>query len=147
MPTRKHGAQKGHTHALRLKSLGLVGVTGAPVGRFSTADVGLNKLVTVSGLSLSGAQAGNYSLEALTLRGTIEAANLTLTELTLQGLTVVSRVYDGTREATLSGAPTLVGITSGDVVTLGGAPEASFLTAAAGTGKFAASRAGLPTRV
>jgi alpha-tubulin suppressor-like RCC1 family protein len=112
-----------------------VGVTGAPVGRFSTADIGLNKLVSVNGLSLSGAQAGNYSLEALTLRGRIEAANLTLTELTIQGLTVVSRVYDGTREATLSGAPTLVGITGGDVVTLGGAPEASFLTADAGTGK------------
>jgi hypothetical protein len=112
-----------------------VSVSGTPVGRYATADVGVNKSVTVSGLSLSGAQAGNYRLEALSLQGTIEAANLTLTELTIRGLTVASRVYDKGLAATSVGTAELLGVSSGDVVTLGGAPEASFLTAAAGTGK------------
>ncbi|NBP25564.1 MAG: hypothetical protein EBU81_13655, partial [Proteobacteria bacterium] len=44
-------------------------------------------------------------------------------------------MYDGTRDATISGTPTLVGVSSGDAVTLGGDVEASFLTAAAATGK------------
>jgi hypothetical protein len=116
-------------------STDVVSVSGTAVGRFSTADIGLNKLVSVSGLSLSGAQAGNYSLEALSLRGSIEAANLTLKELTIQGLSVTSRVYDGTREATVTGTPTLVGVTGGDVVQVGGVPEANFLSAAVGTSK------------
>jgi len=113
----------------------VVSVSGTAVGRFATAEAGLNKSVSVSGLRLSGAQAGNYSLEALSLRGRIEAANLTLKELTIQGLTVTSRVYDGTREATITGTPTLVGVNSGDVVQVGGESEVNFLSAAIGTGK------------
>jgi len=113
----------------------VVSVSGTAVGRFATAEVELSKLVNVSGLRLSGAQAGNYSLEALSLKGRIEAASLTLKELTIRGLTVTSRVYDGTREVTVSGTPTLVGVNSGDVVQVGGEPEMNFLSAAVGTGK------------
>lgn len=112
-----------------------VSVIGTPVGRYATAEVGVDKLVSVSGLSLGGAQAGNYVLEAVSLRGTITAQNLTLKELTLQGLTVASRVYDSTTAATVVGVPTLVGVEAGDGVSVGGVPEASFASAAAGTGK------------
>jgi alpha-tubulin suppressor-like RCC1 family protein len=112
-----------------------VSVAGTPVGRYATAEVGVDKSVSVSGLSLSGAQAGNYVLEAVSLLGTITAQNLTLKELTIQGLTVASRAYDGTTVATVLGTPTLVGVEAGDGVSLGGVPEASFQSATAGTGK------------
>ncbi|MFM8880474.1 MAG: YDG domain-containing protein, partial [Verrucomicrobiota bacterium] len=113
----------------------VVSVVGTPVGRYATAEAGVNKSVSVSGLSLQGAQAGNYRLEALSLSGTIEPQNLTLKELTIRGLTVATRVYDGTIAATLVGTAELVGVESGDEVTLGGVPEASFLISTAGTGK------------
>ena len=112
-----------------------VSVSGTPVGRYATAEVGVNKPVSVSGLSLSGAQAGNYQLSALSLLGTIEPQNLTRTEVTIRGLTVTSRVYDGTTVAELAGTAELVGVAAGDVVTLGGEPEANFQSAAAGAGK------------
>ena len=113
----------------------VVSVAGTPVGRYATAEAGVNKSVSVSGLSLQGAQAGNYRLEALSLSGTVEPQNLTLKELTIRGLTVATRVYDGTTAATLVGTAELVGVDGSDVVTLGGVPEASFLISTAGTGK------------
>jgi len=71
---------------------------------FSNANAGSNKTVTVTGLSLSGANAGNYFIGAATTSATITAK-----ALTMSGLSVApSKVYDGTTAATVSGAATLL---------------------------------------
>ena len=111
----------------------LTGVIGTddvvlnPAGTFSTANVGTNIAVT-STSTITGASAANYSLTKPTgITGIITKRPLTIT-----GLTVVSKQYDGTTSATFSGG-TLVGVIAGDAVTLvnGGA----FTTASVGNSK------------
>ncbi|MDD5099028.1 MAG: YDG domain-containing protein, partial [Candidatus Colwellbacteria bacterium] len=88
--------------------------TGSAVGTFDTPDVGTGKTVTVSGLALSGADSGNYTLTQPTTTASIFAAGLTIT-----GVTANDKTYDGTTTATLNtGGATLVGVELGDDVTL-----------------------------
>ncbi len=91
-------------------TLNSTGVTGA----FATKDVGTGLPVTVSGLSLGGADMGNYTLTAPT-----PTANITAATLTVTGITANNKAYDGTTDATINttGA-TLMGVLSGDVATL-----------------------------
>jgi autotransporter-associated beta strand protein len=103
---------------------------GTPVASFATRTVGTNKVVTVNGYTLSGAQTGNYSPPVPTL-----TANITAALATVVGLTANSKVYDGTNTATLSGTASLSNIVSGDVVTLGGTPTATFNNKNAGVAK------------
>ena len=65
--------------------------------------------MTVSGLSLTGADAGNYILTQPTTTANITAATLTVT-----GITASNKVYDGNTDATLdtTGAA-LVGVVDG----------------------------------
>jgi hypothetical protein len=88
--------------------------TAGAMGTFETPDVGNGITVIVSGLSLTGADAGNYSLNEPTT-----TANITPALLTVTGITADSRPYDGMTDATLvtSGA-TLEGVVRGDTVTL-----------------------------
>jgi len=77
----------------------IVSITGTAVGTYNSKDVATASKVTFSGLSLSGSQAGNYTL-------TIQSpasARITKKALTMSGLTVASKVYDGTTRAVLSG--------------------------------------------
>jgi len=103
-------------------------VTIDATGTASFADktVGTAKPVTVIGYTINGADAANYSLtqpSGLT-------ANITVKALTITGITADNKVYNGLTTATLSGTAALVGVESGDAVTLGGTPAASFATAA-----------------
>ncbi len=91
-------------------SLNVAGATGA----FANAAAGTGKSVQVSGLSLTGADAGNYTLTQPTT-----TANITPAGLTVTGVTANNKVYDGTTTASLNlGSAALNGILSGDVVTL-----------------------------
>src|SRR5581483_1078809 len=65
--------------------------TSAATGTFDSPDAGTGKTVTVAGLALSGADAGNYVLTQPTITADITQATLTLT-----GITAVGMVYDGT---------------------------------------------------
>ncbi|EGJ09934.1 filamentous hemagglutinin outer membrane protein, partial [Rubrivivax benzoatilyticus JA2 = ATCC BAA-35] len=58
-----------------------VSLTGTLAASFGTADAGTNKSITTSGLSLTGAAAGNYSLTALTAQADITARTLDVTAL------------------------------------------------------------------
>src|SRR6185369_7231141 len=88
--------------------------TSSAVGAFADENVGTAKTVTVSGLSLNGADAANY-----TLTQPATTASITTHGLTVTGLTANNKVYDGTNAATLNlGGATLVGVASGDAVTL-----------------------------
>ncbi|MGD0090611.1 MAG: YDG domain-containing protein, partial [Planctomycetota bacterium] len=108
-----------------------VSLSGTAVGTFVNKDVGSGKTVTVSGQSLTGAQAGNYSLtEPAT------TANITPFALTVSGIGASGKVYDGTTAATLTGTPgALVGVFSGDTVSLSGTAVGTFVDKNVGTGK------------
>src|SRR5207245_1175461 len=126
---------------LNLGSAALVGVvsgdtvtlnTASAAGTFADENVGTGKTVTVSGLTLSGSDAGNY-----TLTQPVTTANITTKGLTASGITANNKVYDGTTTATLNVASAaLVGAASGDDVTLNtGGAAGVFANANVGTAK------------
>ncbi len=90
--------------------------TASASGSFATKDVGTGKTVTVSGLTLSGSDAANYSLTQPTASADITAATLTVTadsktrpygaanpELTA----TITGFVGGDTAAVLTGAPSL----------------------------------------
>jgi hypothetical protein len=118
--------------------LGLIGadqvtlVTTGATGTFATSAVGNDQTVTISGLTLSGTNAGNYTVVQPTT-----TANITQGTVTVTGVTASNKTYDGTTDATIdtSGAA-LAGVIVGESVTLDtSSATGSFDTKAAGTGK------------
>ena len=108
-------------------SLGLSAGTYA----FTDKNAGTGKTVTVSGVALTGADAGNYLLTV----PTTTLADIFQKALTLSLTGTVEKTYDGSTTATLSAADTsLPGVIAGDSVSasLG---AANYDTAHAGTGK------------
>ena len=88
-------------------------VSGAS-GTFDTKNVGAGKTVSVSGLTLTGADGANYVVTQSTATANITAATLEVT-----GITAANKGYDGTTNATLdTSSATLVGVVNGDAVTL-----------------------------
>jgi formylglycine-generating enzyme required for sulfatase activity len=71
----------------------------AGTAAFADKNVGTGKAVTFSGYSLSGVNAGNYSLTQPTA-----TANITAKPVTITGLSAVDKVYDGTSTATVNGS-------------------------------------------
>ncbi len=81
---------------------------------FATASATTGINVAISGLTLAGAQAGNYTLIQPATTGTITPAPLTVT-----GITAKNRVYDATTLITLNSAGAILGNAfNGDTVTL-----------------------------
>ncbi len=76
---------------------------------FANANVGTGKAVTVSGITATGADAGNYSVNG----SAVTSANITPATLTVIGEIGQNKVYDGTTAATLVGG-TLSGLISSD---------------------------------
>jgi hypothetical protein len=108
-------------------------VTNGYTATFASPDIGTNIAVTVSGLTVGGPDATNYTLA----QPTELTANITASALTVTGITANDKAYDGTTTATLnlSGA-TLNGVASGDAVTLNIANAAgAFADGNVGTGK------------
>ncbi|MDF2873550.1 MAG: filamentous hemagglutinin N-terminal protein [Sporomusa sp.] len=104
-----------------------VSLTIATSGSYADKNAGANKTVTVSGLSLSGAGAGNYQLASTSLSGNIgkiDKAALTITAA------ANTKTYDGT--TTAAATPTYSGLQTGDSLT--GLAEA-YTDKNAGSGK------------
>lgn len=80
---------------------------------FEDRHVGNGKTVTITNVSLGGADAGNYSL---TDSAGMTTADITPATLTISGLSAADKVYNGTRNATVRGG--LTGVINGDTVTL-----------------------------
>ena len=113
-----------------------VSITGSAVGTYNSKDVATAATVTYSGLSLTGAQATNYSL---TIQSS-DPATITTKALTMTGLSVpASKIYDATTAAVVSGSPALqsteapgAGTTadgkpySGDVVSITGSAVGTY---------------------
>src|SRR5574343_424882 len=140
--TASNKTYNGNTSATLTGTATLVGVEAGDVGNvtvaggtgtFASANVGTGIAVTVTGYTLSGTAAGNYTVaqpSGLT-------ADITAKGLTISGITASNKVYDATTAATLSGTATLVGVETSDVanVTLGGTAAASFANANVGVAK------------
>ena len=106
-----------------------VSVTGSALGSFADKNVGTAKPVSVSGLSLSGSDAGNYVIASPSL-----TADITPRGVAVQGLTANSKVYDAGTAATVSGTATVAAL-AGDSLAVGGSLQASFSDKNVGTGK------------
>ncbi len=107
-------------------------VTSGATATFADKAVGNGKTVTLAGLSLTGGDAGNYSLTQPTT-----TANITAKALTVANARALDKIYDGSTVATLSFATAqLTGALPGETVTLvtTGATGA-FADANAGEGK------------
>ena len=106
-----------------------VGVTGSY--SFADKNAGSGKIVTASGITLSGADAANY---------TVNASAATLADILAKAITATltanSRTYDGTAGAT--GTLALSGVISGDSVGVT-STGLSFADKTAGTGKTVAA--------
>ena len=100
-------------------------IGGTPVAVFADKHVGANKPVTLSGLTLSGAQAGNYTLsQPAGLTATITPLPLTVAAVS------ASKTYDRTTSA--AGMPTLTpALATGDTTSILGQ---AFQDAGAGVG-------------
>jgi hypothetical protein len=100
---------------------------------FQSAAVGAGKTVSITAVTLGGANGGQY---AVSLAGApTTTASITPKPLTITGLSAVSRAYDGTTAATLTGTAAYAGLASGDSFTPGGTVTASFASAAIGNAK------------
>ncbi len=105
-------------------------VSSGRVGVFADKNVGNGKAVTVSGYTLSGADAGNYSL----VQPTGVTANITAWTLNVTGATAANKTYDALLTAAISGGG--ISVISGDTVTLDATNRAGvFADKNVGTGK------------
>ena len=88
-----------------------VSITGTPTGTYNSSHVASASTVTFGGLSLTGGDAGNYTLTMQSpASATITPATLTST-LTNTGVT---KVYDGTATSTITPTYSVTGFVAGD---------------------------------
>ncbi|MDB5479155.1 MAG: hypothetical protein JWO83_208, partial [Caulobacteraceae bacterium] len=85
-------------------------------GTYDTKDVGTGKTVSVAGLTLTGADANDYSVAA-GLSGNVGVINPLAISASLTGPVV--KTYDGTTAASLAGDYTLNGVVPADAANLG----------------------------
>jgi filamentous hemagglutinin family protein len=104
--------------------------TGTGSGSFGDKNVGTNKPVLVSGFSISGTDAGNYTL----VTPASLTANITPLALPVTGLSAASRMYNATTAAPLAGTAAIAPL-AGDAVTLAGTATGTFANANVGNGK------------
>ncbi len=101
-------------------------------GTYSTKNVGTSLGVSLTGLSLTGAKAANYSIASSVsdaLIGTITPAPLAVT-----GAVAVGKVYNGTNAASINNTNAgLSGVLGSDVVNLSAPASGTFASANAGT--------------
>ncbi|MGL6161261.1 YDG domain-containing protein, partial [Microbulbifer sp.] len=99
-------------------------------GAFADKNAGSDKTVAISGLTLGGDDAGNYTLDSDTATTTADIDKASIAAIT--GITAEDKTYDGTTDATLdaSGAG-FTGMVAGDT-----------LTVATASGAFADKNAG-----
>ncbi|HEV2501721.1 MAG TPA: YDG domain-containing protein [Mesorhizobium sp.] len=102
-------------------------------GAFSDKNAGNGKTVSISGLTLSGDDAGNYALANTNASTTADIARATISAIT--GITAANKVYNGSTAAMLNaGAAGFTGMVSGDRLTVASATGA-FSDKNAGNGK------------
>ena len=108
-------------------------LTVSTSGTFGDKNVGTGKTVTFGALTLGGTDAGNYVLAATGNQSSV-TADITAKEISINGVTIADKIYDGNTSATISDA-TVSGVIGSDVVSvdISGA-SATFANANVGTG-------------
>jgi len=104
-----------------------VSLVNDATGTFTSANSGTNISITTE-MTLTGADAGNYTLVQPTLTATIIGITLTVSDAM-----AANKVYNATTTAVISGG-TLIGVISPDVVSLSNATTGTFASANVGTG-------------
>ncbi|WP_176723350.1 YDG domain-containing protein [Roseivirga misakiensis] len=109
----------------------VVTIDGSPSAfAFASDDVGTGIVVTATGTyTLTGTDAGNYTVSQPTLSADITAKTLTVT-----GLTGDNKIFDGNTTASASGTAVLNGVIGADDVILDGVPVYTFVSSSVGTG-------------
>jgi hypothetical protein len=129
------------TTAATIATRALSGVVGSDIvaltggsATFADKNTGNGKIVAVTGLSLTGSSAGNYQLASTSVT---TAADITAKNLAVSGATANNKVYDGGTIATINASSaTMVGLVSGDAVTLNtGTAIGAFANANVGTSR------------
>ncbi|MEO5715386.1 MAG: YDG domain-containing protein [Luteolibacter sp.] len=101
-------------------------VTGTPTANFATVTVGTAKPITVTGYT---APSANYTVS----QPTGLSADITTKALTITGVSVSARPYNGLTTATLTGTASYSGLVNGETFTVTGTPSATFASANVGT--------------
>jgi filamentous hemagglutinin family protein len=111
----------------------VVTLNGPTVGTYFDKNAGTNKLITATGLSLTGVDAGNYKV-ANTVQGNIGVITARAISASLTG--TVSKVYDGTTTASISASQIgLNGVLGTDVVYAANDLTGAYADKNANTGK------------
>ncbi|WP_411883176.1 YDG domain-containing protein [Polaromonas sp. YR568] len=123
-------ATLGGTATVMAMGSDVVSVGGTGTGAFGDKNVGMGKGVTVTGYTLGGTDALNYTL----LQPASVAANISQASLAVTGVTAQDKVYDTSTSATLGGTAAVAAL-GGDVVNLVGTGSGVFADKNAGSGK------------
>lgn len=105
-------------------------LNGTASAVFNSAAAGQNKAVTVSGLSISGADAGNYNL---VFPATL-TADVAKADLVVNGFSASDRAYDTSTSVSLSGSASITPL-AGDQLTLSGTAVGNFADKHVGNNK------------
>lgn len=121
---RTTGATIAGTPALQgVKSGDTVTLGGTGAATFASAIVGTGIGVTVTGYTISGASATNYTLT----QPTGLTANINALILSVTGISASAKTYNGSTNATINATgAALSGVITGDTVTLGGSAVGTF---------------------
>jgi hypothetical protein len=102
-------------------------------GNFDNWNVGTGKTVNITGLTLGGTDANNYTLAEATASTT---ADITKKQVTLDLQGAATKVYDGTTSLSLNGVTALLNnVISGDEVTVATGDVTGFVNKNVGTNK------------
>ncbi|WP_298152512.1 YDG domain-containing protein [Flavobacterium sp.] len=122
-----------------------VSLTGTPTATFDTANAGTAKTVTVTGYSITGADAGNYTLTPLSLTADIAKANQTITFAALAAkattdapFTISATSDSGLPVSFVSSAPAVATVT-GNTVTITGSGTTNITASQAGDSNYNAA--------
>ncbi|RYD91100.1 MAG: hypothetical protein EOP54_22990, partial [Sphingobacteriales bacterium] len=86
-----------------------VSLSGTPTASFSAAAVGSHPISITGGYTLTGSSAANYTL-TLPQQVAGLSAEITAKELTIGGISVADKNFDGTTAATVTGTAELIGV-------------------------------------
>ncbi len=100
-------------------------------GTYAAKNVGTGLAVSLSSMSLTGAQAGNYSIASSVSNALV--GTITKAPLTVSGAVGVSKVYDGTTAAAINDSGVqLSGVLGADVVSLTSPTSGTFASSNVG---------------
>ena len=140
------------TATLTVSNYGLSGVIGSDsvslndptTGTYDTKNIGTGKTVSVTGLAISGVNAGNYVLASNSAFGSVGVIDPAILTASLTGM--VAKTYNGNTAATLTAANySLAGVVSGDAVSLNDPSSGLYDNKNTGTGKTVTVTGVVPT--